>query len=159
MGILQAINDSAVGEEVRASDWLFPALETVHVIAIVFVVGSISRLDLRLLGLVWRERPVTDVLHEMLPWTWGAFVLATVFGLLLWTTKPIGYLSMAFFDVKLLLMALAGLNMLFFHVVVLRGVNKWDRDPIPPFAARFAGGLSLALWVSIVACGRFIGFI
>ena len=155
----QWINDTDMAEAFRESVWLFPAIETVHVIAIVLVVGAIARLDLRLLGLVWKDRPVTDVQDEMLPWSWWAFAIATVFGILLWTTKPIMYFRMPFFDVKMILILLAGINMLVFHHLTSNSVTLWNHDRVPPLAVRAAGGLSLAFWVSVVICGRFIGFI
>jgi hypothetical protein len=157
--ILQWVNDTPLAEAVRNSDWLFPIFESIHVIAIVIVVGAITRLDLRLAGLVWRNRPVTEVSSEMLPWTWIAFAVATVFGLLLFESKPIQYLGMAFFDAKLTLLALAGANMLFFQYFIFRDVSAWDRDPVPPVAAQVAGSFSLALWVSVVICGRLMGFV
>ena len=156
---LQWLNDTPLAEAVRDSVWLFPAIETVHVIAIVLVVGSITRLDLRLAGLVWRDRPVTEVSDEMLPWTWISFAVATIFGLLLFAAKPMTYLAMAFFDVKMILIVLAGVNMLFFQHVIFRNVKQWDRDAVPPVAAQLAGSLSLAFWVSVVICGRLIGFV
>ena len=67
IGLFQAINDSPLAEQIRGTVWVFPAIETVHVVAIVFVFGSITRLDLRLLGVVWKNRPVTEVADEMLP--------------------------------------------------------------------------------------------
>lgn len=157
--VLQWINDTAIAEAIRDSTWLFPAIETVHVIAIVIVFGSIMRLDLRLAGLVWRNRPVTEVSDEMLPWTWTAFAIATVFGLLLFISKPLIYLGMLFFDLKMVLILLAGLNMLVFQHVTFKDVAAWDRMPIPPAAVRLAGGLSLAFWVSVVILGRLIGFV
>src|SRR3954471_4544210 len=155
---LQWLNDTTLAENIRDSLWLFPAMETVHVLAIVFVVGSITRLDLRLMGLIQRHRSVTELSDQMLPYTWTGFAVATVFGLLLWSSKPLTYLGMAFFDVKLVLMALVGLHMLFFQFVTFRNVEEWDRAIIPPFSVRFAGAMSMSFWVSIVVCGRFIGF-
>jgi len=157
--LLQWINDTALADSVRNSDWLFPAFETVHVVSIVIVVGAITRLDLRLAGLVWRNRPVTEVSNEMLPWTWIAFGVAVLSGLVLFASKPMQYLAMAFFDVKMVLIMLAGANMLFFQHVIFKSINRWDRDPIPPVAAQVAGSLSLAFWVSVVICGRLIGFV
>ncbi len=159
MSILNWIDATALAEEVRVSVWLFPALETAHVIAIVFVLGSIARLDLRLMGLLWTQRPVVQVAEEMLPWTWVSFVAATIFGLILWASKPMIYLGIAFFDVKLILMALAGINMLYFQFVTFRTVGQWNRAPVPPRNVRVAGALSMAFWVSVVVCGRFIGFV
>jgi hypothetical protein len=153
------MNDTSLAESIRDSIWLFPVFETIHVAAIVLVVGSIARLDLRLAGLVGRNRPVTEISNEMLPWTWASFVVATVFGLLLFVSKPMVYLAMAFFDVKMILILLAGLNMLAFQHMTYRSVGRWDRSPLPPVAVRLAGGLSLAFWISVVICGRFIGFV
>ena len=157
--VLQWLDNTTLAETIRDSLWLFPAMETVHVIAIVFVVGSITRLDLRLMGLIQRHRSVTELSDQMLPYTWTGFAVATVFGLLLWSSKPLTYLGMAFFDVKLVLMALAGINMLFFQFVTFRNVESWDLASIPPFSVRFAGAMSMAFWVSVVICGRFIGFV
>lgn len=159
LGILQWINDLPLSQASRETEWVFPTLETIHVIAIVFVLGSITRLDMRLIGLIWQNRPVTEVSEEMLPWTWTSFVIAAIFGLLLWTSKPLTYFGIAFFDVKMILIVLAGINMVLFQFITFKDVAKWDRDPVPPAAARIAGGLSLAFWVAVVICGRFIGFV
>jgi hypothetical protein len=156
---LQWLNDTQLAVSIRDSVWLFPAIETVHVIAIAIVVGAITRLDLRLAGLVWRNRPVTDVADEMLPWTWASFAVATVFGLLLFASKPLTYLGIAFFDVKMALIMMAGANMLFFQYGLFRRVSEWNSDPTPPAVVRVAGSLSLAFWVSVVICGRLIGFV
>ncbi len=155
----QWINDLQFSDDIRSSFWMFPAFETIHVIAIVFVLGSIVRLDMRLMGLIWRNRPVTEVADEMLPWTWTAFVIAAIFGSMLWMSKPMTYFGIAFFDAKMILMLLAGINMLVFQYVTFRNVRVWDRDPIPPAAARFQGSLSMAFWLCVVICGRFIGFV
>ena len=159
LGGLQWINDLPLSVFIRDSVLVFPSLETIHVIAIVFVLGSITRLDMRLMGLIWQNRPVTEVSNEMLPWTWTSFVIATIFGLLLWMSKPLTYFGIAFFDVKMILIVLAGINMLLFQFGTFRTVAQWDRDPIPPPAARLAGALSMAFWLGVVICGRFIGFV
>ena len=106
-GLLQALDNSSFAENARESLWMFPTMECIHVLAIVFVVGSITRLDMRLMGLIERHRSVTELSDQMLPYTWTAFIVATIFGVLLWSSKPITYLGMAFFDVKMVLMALA----------------------------------------------------
>src|SRR5882672_6952123 len=96
IGIFQGINDSALADNIRGTVWVFPTIETIHVVAIVLVFGSITRLDLRLLGLVWTNRAVTEVAEEMLPFTWVAFVIAAVLGLLLWSSKPLTYFGIVF---------------------------------------------------------------
>ena len=157
--LLTWIDASPLAEEIRISLWLFPTLEIAHVAAIALVLGSLARVDLRLVGLTSRNRSITEISREMLPWTWVGFVLATIFGVLLFVGQPIRYVEVAFFDAKLILILLAGLNMLAFEYLTRRGVGRWDRAPTPPLQVRLAGALSLAFWISVVICGRLIGFV
>jgi hypothetical protein len=129
------------------------------VAAIALVLGSLARVDLRLVGLASRNRSITEISSEMLPWTWVGFVLATIFGVLLFVGQPLRYVEVAFFDAKIILILLAGLNMLAFEYLTRRGVGRWDRAPTPPLQVRVAGALSLAFWISVVICGRLIGFV
>jgi len=142
--------------EIAESTWLFPALEALHVLALTFVVGSVAMMDLRLLG-IGRDRPVSEVLERSLPWTWSAFAVALVAGGLLFSSKALTYYEDLPFRIKFACMALAGLNMLVFHLVTARRMADWERGT-PPLAARMAGGISIVLWISIVAAGRWIGF-
>jgi hypothetical protein len=59
------------------------------------------------------------------------------------------------FQAKLVLMAVAGLNVLIFHFITYRNVGKWDHGVGVPLAARLAGLISLGCWVAIVYYGRF----
>lgn len=119
--MLTWIDGTQFAETIRVSLWIFPALEIAHVAAIAIVLGSIARVDLRLAGLVSRDRSISDISHEMLPWTWASFGLATLFGVLLFVGQPVRYAEIAFFDIKMLLIALAGVNMLVFEYVTLQG--------------------------------------
>jgi hypothetical protein len=143
--------------EIRESVWLFPTIETVHVFALVLVVGSIMTVDLRLLGLANRERPFSELAGEMLPWTWVAFAVAASAGLLMFSSKALTYYGNIPFRIKMCCLLLAGLNMALFHWLGTRHLATWDRQQ-PPMPARFAGGASLLLWTTIVAAGRWIGF-
>lgn len=147
----------AVARFVAQAPWAFPAVETAHVIAIALVVGSITVVDLRLLGLWWRERPVVQIADELLPWTWTAFVVAAAAGGLMFISAAVKYAGDLPFQLKMLLLALAGANMLVFHYGAYRHVADWDEDRTPR-AARIAAGLSLAFWIAIVACGRMVSF-
>jgi len=155
---LTALENTSVGTAVRESIWLFPTIETVHVLAIVLVVGSIMIVDLRLLNLASRRRPVSELLAEVLPWTWGAFVCAAITGSLLFSSSALKYAHNTPFRLKMLLLVVAAINMVVFHLGVFRSVSQWDHGQSPPGRARLAGGISLALWVWVVACGRWIGF-
>jgi hypothetical protein len=143
--------------EIRESVWLFPTIETVHVFALVLVVGSIMTVDLRLLGLTNRERPFSELASEMLPWTWTAFTIAAGAGLLMFSSKALTYYGNIPFRIKMCCLLLAGINMALFHWLGTRHLETWDRKQ-PPSSAKFAGGASLLLWTTIVAAGRWVGF-
>jgi hypothetical protein len=138
--------------------WLFPNIETIHVLAIAVTFGSIVMIDLRLLGLTTRDSTVSCLTAELLPYTWLAFAVAVISGTLMFISRAVTYYENLEFRLKFLFMFLAGANMLAFHVGVYRRVHDWDAKLPPPLAARLAGALSIALWVGVIFMGRWIGF-
>ena len=154
----QAFEASPVGDYVASSSWAFPTIETLHVIAIVTVLGTVAVMDLRLLGLASSETAVTAMSKDTLRWTWGAFVVASVTGGLLFISKATSYAVNPNFIIKMVLIALAGVNMGVFHVFTWKTVREWDTNPVGPRAAQIAGGLSLFIWVVVVFYARAIGF-
>ena len=156
--LIAFVEHGTLGELVRENDLLFPFIESVHVLAVCLVVGSIAVVDLRLLGFASVDRPVGRLMRSILPITVGAFALAVAAGSLLFISHASKYLENRFFIAKITLIALAGVNMAVFHLIGARNLDQWENDTLPPLFARVAGGLSLFLWVSVVACGRWIGF-
>jgi hypothetical protein len=156
--LIAFVEHGTLGELVRENDLLFPFIESVHVLAVCLVVGSIAVVDLRLLGFASVDRPVGRLMRSILPITVGAFGLAVAARSLLFISHASKYLENRFFIAKITLIALAGVNMAVFHLIGARNLDRWENDALPPLFARVAGGLSLFLWVSVVACGRWIGF-
>ncbi|WP_404712550.1 DUF6644 family protein [Sphingomonas sp. MMS24-J13] len=153
-----ALETSAVGDYIASSAAAFPLLESIHVIAIVTVFGTVAMMDLRLLGLASTNRTVTAVSHDTLRLTWGAFAVALATGSLLFVSRAASYTVNPYFLWKMVLLLLAGLNMALFHAFTWRGVERWNAGSSIPLAAKVAGGLSLLFWVAVVFCGRVIGF-
>jgi len=149
---------SSLADAIRENDVLFPSIESVHVLAICLVVGSIMAVDLRLLGFASVKRPLSAVTRGILPLTWGAFAVAVASGFLMFISNAAKYLGNGFFVAKLCLIAAAGLNMLVFHVISARDQPRWDLQARLPLSARLAGGISMMLWIAVVVCGRWIGF-
>ncbi len=154
----QWLYDTQLGVAIRENGLLFPWIESVHVLCITLVVGSIGVVDLRLLGLASRNRAVSRLTADVLPVTWTAFIFAAITGLLLFTSNAVKYSHNTFFEAKMALLILAFLNMLVFHLVTSRGIERWDEAPNVPGPVRLAGGVSLGLWIVIIVCGRWIGF-
>lgn len=153
----QWLRDTEIADAIRTSTFLFPTIESVHVLAISLVVGSIVIFDLRLLGLAWNSRPVSQIVSEIIPLTWIFFGVAAITGSLLFVSNAVGYANNIYFIVKMASLVLAFVNQLFFHVVTERNIAVWDSLK-PPTSARAAGAISLVLWITIIACGRWIGF-
>jgi hypothetical protein len=151
------LQDLSFPTEIRESTWLFPTIETVHVLSLALVFGSILLVDLRLLGIAGRSRAVRAIAAESLPLTWASFAVAALAGSLLFASKAATYYGDLPFRLKMTCMVLAGINMLCFHRLAYRQVASWDHGP-PPIDARVAGGISLLLWTVIVGSGRWIGF-
>ena len=153
-----ALEGSVLGQYIAASAWAFPTFETVHVLFLGTVFGSIVLIDLRLIGLLFKNRRVTELSAEILPITWAAFLGAIISGGLLVSSQATTYFANTSFRLKMLMLALAAVNMLIFHLVTWRTIERWDERGVPPLAARAAGLLSICIWVGVVVFGRWIGF-
>ncbi|MBO9669049.1 MAG: hypothetical protein J7485_00885 [Sphingobium sp.] len=156
--IMQSIVESPLAVRIAEDPVLFPWIELAHVLAITIVFGSILLVDLRLMGLAARDYPIARLSKAVVPVTWVAFLFAAATGGLLFISNAVTYYGNFYFRAKILLMICAGLNMAIFHVWTWRSVAQWDENPRVPAAVRFAGLISALLWVTIIVCGRWIGF-
>ena len=152
------LQNTKMATTISESPWMFPTLESIHVLAITFVVGSIAVVDLRLLGIAGRDQKITRLTEDILPWTWLAFVIAAIAGFLLFSSQAVAYFDNLPFRLKFGFMVLAGINMLVFQFITFKNVAKWDESLPTPLAVKIAGAFSLGLWVCVVAAGRWIGF-
>lgn len=157
--IFQWLYASAAAVAIRENESLFPWIESFHVLAITLVVGSIWIVDLRLLGVASLDRTLTRLTKDVLPCTWAAFATAALTGGLLFISNAVNYAHNFNFQIKMLLLVLAGVNMLVFHFIVSRDIASWETSPHAiPLRAKLAGGASLVLWIGVVAFGRWVGF-
>ncbi|MGH9686339.1 MAG: DUF6644 family protein [Candidatus Acidiferrales bacterium] len=147
-----------MGRSVHDSVWLFPVIETVHLFGVVILVGFASVMDLRLMGVAFKDYKVSMVARRFLPWIWAGFVVQVVTGILLFSSEATKMYGSEVFRFKMLLIAVAGLNAFVFQVLAYRSVEKWENDPVAPFSARFAGTFSILLWFGIVGAGRWIAY-
>ncbi|MDH4095877.1 MAG: hypothetical protein OEV81_13965 [Betaproteobacteria bacterium] len=152
-----AIEMSALGMAMRQSLWLYPIVEIVHLTGIALLFGSIAMLDLRLLGLS-SSVPVRRLASHVLPWTAASFVLIVPSGLAMFVAHAGDFITSPVFVLKICLILAAGANAAVFHAGAFRGASDWDVNRAPPFAARLAAALSLALWVAVIACGRLLAY-
>jgi hypothetical protein len=143
---------------IHKKPWAFTTVEVVHVFAVSLVLGTIAIVDLRLLGFASTKRPFAELSRKVLPFTWAAFVVAVIAGLLLFISRATEYFVNPVFWIKMVLIAAAGINMAIFEFITVRDVQKWNLDPTPPVEARRAGAISIACWVLVLFFGRLIAF-
>lgn len=159
LALCRWLEQTWVGASVRQSVWLFPAIETAHLLGMIVLVGAISIFDLRLIGWAMPQQRVSELAKRLLPWSWAGFAVQVVTGSLLFSSEAIKVYTNPAFRLKMLLIFLAGAHALVFQWTVYRGVNTWDDTGILPSGAKVAALVSLCLWIGIVAAGRFIGFV
>jgi hypothetical protein len=157
-GFLEWLEASGLATRIRDSNYLFPLLESTHVFGLALVFGTISIIDLRLLGIASTQRSFQRMASDILKWTWAAFALTALTGSLMFITNAPVYYHNFFFRAKMLLLALSGINMLVFELTAGRTIHGWDRAPSAPRAGKTVAALSLAMWISIIFMGRLIGF-
>jgi len=142
----------------RESLFMYPLVESAHVLTLCVFLGTAVMLDLRLLGLTLVRVPMSEIERRLGPWMVVGFVVMVITGVLLFYAIPVRSYQSIFFRAKVVTLALAGLNAFVFHSTIDRRIAEWDRDPVPPRAARRAGARSLVLWAIIVVAGRMIAY-
>ena len=142
----------------RESLLMYPLVETTHVLTLCVFLGTAVMLDLRLLGLTLVRVPMSEIKRRLGPWMVAGFVVMVITGMLLFYAIPVRSYQSIFFRIKVVALVLAGLNAFVFHSTIDRRIAEWDRDPVPPRAARRAGARSLVLWAIIVVAGRMIAY-
>lgn len=138
--------------------YMYPLVESTHVLSIMLFAGLTWAMDLRLLGVTFTTVPVSDIRNRVLPWIKVGFVVMVTTGVLLFYAIPVRNYQNIFFRVKAVMLLLAGLNAWWFHTRTERRLAEWDRSPVPPRAAKLAGATSLILWACIIVAGRMIAY-
>lgn len=133
-------------------------LEGTHLLTLILFAGTILVVDLRMLGLAFRQTPISRLNRALLPLTVFAFLLLAATGSALFFAKPLFYYHKIWFRLKVVFLAFALLNILIFHWRARRHGEAWDKAPRPPVFLRVTAALSLASWLAVITMGRFIAY-
>ena len=156
--MLDWLQHTSLAVHLRDSLFVFPLLESFHVIGLSLVFGTIAIVDLRLLGVASTHRPFRRLSSDVFKWTWAAFALTALTGGLMFTTNAGVYFHNTSFRVKVVLLVLAAVNVLVFELTDGRRVERWDSERSAPPLGRAVATLSLAIWIGVIIAGRMIGF-
>jgi hypothetical protein len=147
---LDALSQWAPIAALKANAYAYPALEVIHIVAIAIVFGTLWIVDLRLLGAM-RVLPLQTLANRILPWTLLGFAVAAASGLTMFATRAGDMVSNSAFLIKMILLMAAGTNAAILHA---RGALD-ERSAL----TRMQAVLSLAIWISVITCGRWIAYV
>jgi hypothetical protein len=145
---------TAIGEAIRNSQWLFPVIESIHLLALVLIAGAVLVVDMRLFGLGLRRQPVAQLARDAQPWLIGGLMVMVTTGILLFLSEAIKCYYSSAFAVKMASLLLA----LIFTFTVRRKVALADEGRVGPLWSRLVAVVSVALWSGVGIGGRWIGF-
>jgi hypothetical protein len=145
---------SPIGEAIRNSQWLFPVIESVHLLALVLIAGAVLIVDMRLFGLGLRRQPVAQLARDAQPWLIGGLLVMLPTGILLFLAEAIKCYYSPAFAVKMTSLLLA----LIFTFTVRRKVALADAGRVSSLWSRVVAVVSVALWSGVGIGGRWIGF-
>jgi hypothetical protein len=148
----------AIARAMRENLWLYPSVEIVHIVGFTILVGSVVLFDVRVLGLS-KGVSVKALGRHLLPWSVGALVLIIPTGLLMFAAHAADFLVNRAFQLKMALLLAAGINAALFHTGPYQSVAAWDTNATAPLGARASVALSIAIWISIIACGRLLAYL
>ena len=154
--LVAAIDAHSPVATLMQSAWAWPIVESLHFVGLCLLVGAIGSFDLRLLG-VARRVPIA-AMHRLIPWGIGGFVLNVTTGLLFVLTEPDQYIYNPSFHLKLLFLAVAGMNATLFYATSYRQVFGAASLLDAPRRAKAIALVSLGAWMIVIVCGRMITF-
>lgn len=138
--------------------WVYPLVESTHVLTLMLFVGMLAMVDLRMLGVAFRATPVSELTSRLLPWSVAGFVVMVGTGVLLFYAIPVRTAHSVWFRVKVVLLIAAAINAWWFHRRVSKDRERWDAQEKPPLGVRLAAATSLGVWSGVIVAGRMIAY-
>ena len=153
------IETTALSHWFQSEEWVVPASQSIHILALSIVFGSAVLINLRLLGIgAARGRSVLQLLDTLLPWTYRALLILLLTGAVQTIAEPMRQFGTPVFWLKMLMIPVVlGLTTAFARTV-RRNPARWGSPAAHPTGIKLYALVCLGLWVAIICCGRFIGY-
>jgi hypothetical protein len=156
MAFLEWLQGTWVGLLVAESLWGYPLLETIHSLGMAMLIGSLGLINLRVLG-VKRDLPLLGM-RQLLPLAWAGFTLNAISGTLLFTSDAVYFFESYTFRIKMVVIALGGINAALLGQRVFREAAAGAPAPPPTAGTKWIAATSLVFWLSAVCAGRLIAY-
>jgi hypothetical protein len=154
----QAIGATSFSVDLHESYYMYAWIESLHVITLMISLGMLIVIDLRMLGLWLTNVPASKLAQRLDRPMLIGFSIMVITGVLLYVGIPIRTTQSLWFRIKVILLVAAFINAWLFRRHMQGSVASWDVARVPPRRTRIAAALSLTLWASVIACGRFIAY-
>jgi hypothetical protein len=159
--VMAWLEGSAFAETLRGMGiWTFGVINLIHILGISLLFGSIALLDLRLVGF-WQSIPIATVARPTVPLAAIGFLLAIPAGVMMLSFNTTEYHGNPFLYLKLPMVVVGLIN-----VAVVSRLPAWRRAragaaPEPPdrWVLPVVGAVSLSIWLTVITCGRMIGYL
>jgi hypothetical protein len=152
------LDSHQLSTDLHESYYMYSWVESTHVLTLMLFLGMLIIIDLRLLGFAFRDVPASVMIKRLdKPMLLGFFIM-TVTGFLLFYAIPVRTTTSIWFRIKVVLLISAGINALLIRRMTQSSELTWDNDPVPPKRIRRGAGLSLGLWIGVIATGRMIAY-
>ncbi len=153
------LENTPVSLIIQSVSWIIPLVQSIHIMAVTVIVGSVLAVDMKLLGAVGRGSPISGATRRFLPWIWVALVVLLLTGATLTAAEPKRELLNWVFRLKMVLIVLVCAVTGAFQVTVSRNASAWGNTPSNQWQARLLAIGTLAIWITIIFCGRWIGYV
>lgn len=157
MDLLVWLENTWIAQTISTSIWLYPALESTHYVGLALLLGGIMLIDLRLLG-VARSLPLRTMI-SLVPWVWAGFIINATTGTLMFIYGATSFGTNPSFQLKMVLMVLAGINALLFTIAAARSGDQWVSTDRTPVAVKAIATLSLVFWIGVMTAGRWMAYV
>ncbi len=157
VAIAQLITDSPLTLWIQTTYWIWPVLEITHFIGLSLLLGGLIIIDLRLAGHFKAMSLVAT--HQFLPFVFVGFALNLTTGILFFYGEPMQYAINIGFQIKMVLVVLAGLNAMLYYWKIHPVIHSWNAEQASPPIAKFVAYTSLAAWSGVLVCGRLLPYV
>jgi hypothetical protein len=135
-----------------------PIVQTLHILSVASILGSIAMIDLRLLGIAVRSQGVDEMIRRLMPWTWWALPVLLLSGGTLVAARPMRYFANPVFGIKFALLLPAILLAGILQLEASRHTDYWQATASTRRVGKVLAGFSLLLWIAVILAGRWIAY-
>ena len=140
------------------NSWAIPTIQSIHIVGIGVVLGSVLMIDLRILGWAEMDQTLRQTASRFAPWLTGALCLMLATGILMVIGEPVRELVSFSFWLKMFFVAVGALIAAFFQITLRKHEQQWEQTLVHRRSIKLLAILAFLIWVCIIILGRLIAY-